>query len=360
VGVCAALNSYNLHKFNDDNYANKFSYRSNNTEYVFTTNDDIIGDKQIKLLHRPEIFGNDWKTTQISSVEYYGGTPKTLKDYDKVIVTLTIDAPQNSQHIKDNMLEFLNDGNILISTSLLNIDHPNYIFSPLLNLFLFYYYYGYVYLNYYSSAKKQNLLGLYHDKKSGNLKHWRNKWTDYCEHTLGKDFLVYDVKSDDSFKTTLQQYNALGFWGQNHITSYTDYNTSVCNIVFETFGPSDNPSENISWSGEYITEKTLKAILFGQADIFFIWYGSEYFFEYLKDCGFWFLNTEFYQKNVHQSAKDTILYLKTLKEALKTNEAVQSHLLEKHDEKLKNNMKVFNNIINNYPERQRILQLIND
>ena len=62
----------------------------------------------------------------------------------------------------------------------------------------------------------------------------------------------------------------------------------------------------------YITEKTTKAICFGEENIFFIWYGPQDIYEYLMRLGFWFYNSEFYKGDIKQSVIDSTNELKNL------------------------------------------------
>lgn len=350
VAICAALRNFTLHRYESVTAVkNEFSYFDNINEYFFTTHYPKNCDKKIRLVSTINTLKNySWKNEKYNDL----GTDAVSSKYDKIIVTLSIDGASGlTEQDIESIKSFLEDGNIIISTSFLDVQHPNFVHSPLLNLYLFYYYFGFQYLNYYKFNKKNNLLGVYFDKNSGNSKSWRDNIISYCSNVLDEDFLIYDNRTDDDFKNKLQAYNGMGLWGQNHITSYTDYTTSVCNLVFETNSENDD-------TPLYLTEKTLKSILFGQEEIFFIWYGSKKLFDFLKAQGFWFLNTEFYTDDIQISVKESILYLKTLKEVLKSNDEVQQYLLEKYGHNLKNNIKKFNEIIENYPEKENILHLL--
>jgi hypothetical protein len=362
--VCAALKGFHIQQHENDQ-PNKFSFLSNTHEYQFTTEYPTGCDKKIYLFNISNanfFLDGSWKNIEINS----NGHVYKFKDFDQAILTITGENYTNFQYLnKDAVLEYLDNGNIVISSCWSPIKHENHIFSPFLNFFIFYHYYGFCYLNYYKFNIKNNLIGIYFDPMSGNDKYWRNELVEYCQKTLGNDFKLY-INDDDDFRKVLQAYNGLGLWGQNHVTSYTDYTTSVCNIIFETFGPKekvtvdvDDSSTESDWAGLYLTEKTLKALLFNKENIFFIWYGSELLFQFLTDNGFWFLNTPLYRGDIEQSVKETIFYIKTLKETLKDNQQIHLHLLEKYEVHLRNNEKILDNLLKNYLEKEKLIELIN-
>ena len=113
---------------------------------------------------------------------------------------------------------------------------------------------------------------------------------------------------------------------------------------------------------QYITEKTLKAICFSEEEIFFIWYGPTKLFKNLIDMGFWFLNCEFYNEEtetpLEQSVIDASSFLKTLKDKLNDNNLVHNYLMGKYGEKLKNNTKLFKELLNSYHKKEDVLNLI--
>ena len=107
-----------------------------------------------------------------------------------------------------------------------------------------------------------------------------------------------------------------------------------------------------------ITEKTLKSICFCEENIFFIWYGPTKLFKYLNDLGFWFLNSEFFEEDIELSCLKSIVYIKKLKNEYNTNSDVHTYLLKQYGDKLKNNVNIFNNILNNYKNSNKIINLI--
>jgi hypothetical protein len=145
-----------------------------------------------------------------------------------------------------------------------------------------------------------------------------------------------------------------------HISSYTDYNNCVANLIFES-------QYGILPEQDSLTEKTLKSIIFQQADIFFIHCGSVNEFEWLQSKGFWFLNTEFYdttesdtnaESSVYYSVIKTCKYLKELKDTLGTNDAVYRHLIEKYGHKLKFSTQALSNLLKNCEYKDKLINLI--
>jgi hypothetical protein len=188
--------------------------------------------------------------------------------------------------------------------------------------------------------------------------------------------VIYDTSNEYNQKVLFQSYITFGHWGNTHISSYMDFTTSVCNVVFETLYATANiegtATGNKMYGRQYITEKTLKAICFSEENIFFIWYGPTKLYKHLMNIGFWFLNSEFYDESleipfqdglpsyshIEQSLIDTSLYLKKLKEEYKTNEEVHNYLSKKYGHKLQKNVELFKNMLNSYDKKDLLLNLI--
>jgi hypothetical protein len=201
----------------------------------------------------------------------------------------------------DRILDFLNS-NKIISSGAFGHTHKNLYYEPFLNLLYFYYIYGFDFLSYkYLKIDKDNLIGLYLKK---NYKPERDVLYSeiknrFIESDIDSKLLeIYDTTgTKPTFLTELITiHNQIG-WEKNHYSTYTDYLASVCAFLFETtnhktFGwPSDSKNR------QYITEKTLKAILFSKLNIPFITDMNPYNFLELHNMGFWFMNTEFFDFN---------------------------------------------------------------
>jgi hypothetical protein len=351
----ALIYTFSDDKFSLENDLDTFSFFYGNDEYMFSKKYEDIErcDYKIRLFHT---FG-EWKN---------------FRGFDKLIQTQTV---ENYHITNDELIEYLDAGNICLSSASISFQHPNFHFDPIFNLIFFYYSYGFNFLNYYKFDKKENLLGVYH--KSNNdinaHKHHRDYLYSKIKNILQSDLLSYN-SNDYNLKLLLQPYTLFGHWGNNHISSYVDFTTSVCNIIFETLhsrGNEENPDDKMD-GRQYITEKTLKAICFSEEEIFFIWYGPTKLFKHLIDMGFWFLNCEFYDETIEipyndeiryyshmeQSVIDTSIFLKTLKDKLNDNNLVHSYLMGKYGEKLKNNTKLFKKLLNSYNKKEDVLNLI--
>jgi hypothetical protein len=356
----ALLYTFSDNKFNLANNLDTFSFFHKNDEYIFSHKYEVIEqcDYKIRLFHT----FHEWKN---------------FKGFDKLIQTQTV---ENYHNTNDELLEYLDAGNICLSSASISFEHPNFYYEPILNLIFFYYNYGFNFLNYYKFDKKENLLGVYHASNNGVNQHKYHRDYLYSEvkNILQSDLVPYN-SNDYNLKLLLQPYTLFGHWGNNHITSYVDFTTSVCNIIFETLhsnGNQENPNNKMH-GRQYVTEKTLKAICFSEEEIFFIWYGPTKLFKHLINMGFWFLNCEFYNEEtkipnvvsygddailaysaIEQSVIDTSIFLKTLKDKLNDNNLVHSYLMGKYGEKLKNNTKIFKKLLNSYDKKENVLNLI--
>jgi hypothetical protein len=352
VIVLYAFNNF-AYRRNDDSL--NFSFQINEDEFIFSKNYSDIKDcdLKIRLFHT----FREWK-------EFRG--------YDKLIQTQIV---ENYHEYNQSIKEYLDAGNICISAASISFEHPNFYYDPIFNLIFFYHFYGFNFLNYYKFEKKENLLGVYYRPTIGTTPHKEHRESIYLD---GKEILQDDLVSynsiDYNLKKILQPYNFFGLWGNNHITSYIDYTTSVCNLIFETLHSNSNEDgeSDRMYKRQYITEKTLKAICFSEENIFFIWYGPKKLFKYLNDLGFWFLNSEFfdetktiepvhlrpYYNHMEASVKESMIFLKFLKNELKDNKSVHEHLIKLYGDKLKKNSELFNKILNNYTKSDSIINLI--
>jgi hypothetical protein len=342
----------------------KFEQLESNGDFIFfTETDEYIFSKNVNLINKCDV-----KIMLFTTFDEW----KTFKGFDKLIQTQIVE----NYHIDNIQLkEYLDAGNICLSSASISFEHNNFYYDPIFNLIFFYYHYGYNFLNYYKFNKKNNLIGIYHKVNNGiNInKGHRNYLYSQIQNIVQSDFVSYD-SNEYNLKLLLQPYITFGHWGNNHITSYLDFTTSVCNVIFETLHSNSNEEEpeNRMDGRQYITEKTLKSICFSEEEIFFIWYGPTKLFKHLIDMGFWFLNCEFYNEKIEiahneeapyhshleQSVIDTSIFLKRLKMKLNDNNLVHSYLMEQHGEKLKNNIKLFKDLLNSYPKKEDILNLI--
>ena len=341
--------------FGKDNLGKVFELTINDTCFRFANRiEDLVDcDKKIKLV---------WN-------DIY---PDTHLNYDKQIC-FTNDIIRN-QFTDDQIKKYLDEGNILLSISDSNVSwHRNFIFNPLLPLISLYYDLGLFYINYHQAPKNfKQLLGIYHRSVHiGGSPHGRRNFIfDKIKEQLKEDFVSYSRPTSD-YINLLESYKYFGKWFTNHNVAYTDYATSVCNIVYETF---DSINTNVSDNRMLLTEKTVKSIIFCEENIFFIWYGPEKFYKELSSYGFWFLNSEFYNEfnqvstdDQHgwkqntvmvQSVFDAVNYLQNLKTTLGSNEAVYNTLMEKYGHNLKENVRLFKQLEQNCPVTGRLVNAI--
>jgi hypothetical protein len=257
--------------------------------------------------------------------------------------------------VTDQMLkQFLDEGNIFISSSTISFEHNNVIRDYALNMYHFYHLYGYSFLNFYPTTEKNNLIGLYYQDKhlNGLPIKYRVELYQKTKEIIKDDMHVYEWGGLQKQNYPVDMIVGLNYfkeWHKNFVTTYTDYNTSVCNILFETLTVLDEEY----CIRDHITEKTLKFLLFsGQCKIFFIWVGSPKQYEFLKSNDFWALNFEFIPENpsredIFASVEKSALYLKSLKDSLIHNNVVYSHLLSKYENHLLKNKQQLTHILNN-------------
>ena len=316
-------------------------------------------------------------------------SPSDNSHYDKelcIISDVVMDHLTN-----EYMNQYLDKGNIFLSISTSNVTHKNLIYNPLLGVVLFYYELGLHYINYYQAPKNfKQLLGIYHRHVHiGGAEHNRRNFIyNKIKKELNEDFVAYSRPSD-GLVPLIESYRYFGKWIKNHSVAYTDYATSVCNIVYETF---DSLNTHVSDNRLVLTEKTTKSIIFCEENIFFIWYGPEQFYKELREYGFWFLNSEFYNDKIDtnqedidyidylielqvqvtnnlpngipkitaicQSVFDSVTYLKNLKSTLGSDEAVYNTLMKKYEHHLKENVRLFKQLEQNCPVKDRLINAI--
>lgn len=251
----------------------------------------------------------------------------------------------------DVMKQFLQEHKV-ISASQFKHSSKDFYYDPFLNLLHFYYTYGFDFLPFKQlEVKKTNLLGTYLKK---NYKPLRDNLYKEVEQLFDQKELLetYTVEPRPSFLTDLKTLHTPTGWDKNHITSYLDYITSVCGLVFETSNYSEFQWPSNSKERHYITEKTLKAILYSKLNIPFIVDMNPYSYVELSKLGFWFLNTEFFNfeqvdsdENISQNMKSSIF--KSIEFILdlynKTGSLQQTHskLTELFSEKMQNNFNIF-------------------
>lgn len=317
--------------------------------YVFSR-DEIQDECDVKVFatHEPKYitFCTSNNTQEIQEYE-------NIKSKYNLILLSSPGEALVSYITDDELRMFLDDGNIYVTgTTGISFVHKNLFVDKFMGPLFLYYQLGLNYINFYQNAKrKNNLVGTYHRQQYINDVNQdrpskkslvRNTLVNKVKDILDIDLTIY--KNDYKLHPDiLEPHRLLGLWVTNHVSGYSDYSTSVCNLIFESFTPlevKENPRTSLS-------EKTTKAIIFSKENIFFIWHGPDDSFVFLKESGFWFLNMEFYNfttpsaDEMELSVLRTIEYLKSLKEQFQNNEEVFKHLYTKYSDKLSKNYSNF-------------------
>lgn len=278
---------------------------------------------------------------------YHRGTKYTNSNndsFERILINLG-ERTSESYELKNEI-----NGHKLISGS--KIKGNNIFYDFKLNLIYFYYYYGFNYLRYkYRRVNKDNMLGMY--------------W--FPKYKVERDNQVKSIQSfttfDIDFYSKADKMNVYekirtidrDNWDKNHISSWTDYETSVVGYVFETLHHSIE-YESIHRL-EYISEKTLKPLLFSFLKMPFILDCNPYSFIDLTKDGYWFLNSEFFTyeesdnyeiiiEKFSNALDKTIVYLEDLYKSYSLDE-VSDIIYEKYKRKIDTNFKKIIEDVNN-------------
>lgn len=217
---------------------------------------------------------------------------------DKNILEVIYLNVSEAIHTKNNTLRNFLKNNKVISCSNVSYTNTNFYYEPFLNLIYSYYQYGFDFYPYNKlDVKKQNLIGMYLKKK---YKPSRDKMhndiqTEFVNKNVDTNLLkIYKESQRPDFFTKFNCLYTADWDSKCHITSYLDYITSVCAYTFETTNFEEFIFPYQSLNRQYITEKTLKAVLYSKMDIPFIMDMNPFNFIELHEMGFWFLNSEFF------------------------------------------------------------------
>jgi hypothetical protein len=272
------------------------------------------------------------------------------------------------------ILDFLNTHKV-ISSGAFGYYHPNFYYEPFLNLLYFYYIYGFDFLSYkYIKVDKSNLIGVYLKK---NYKPERDSLYNeiskkFNDNGISSDMLeIYDTIVDKpTYLTNLITIHQSTGWEKNHYSTYTDYITSVCAFLFETTNYRTFNWPTNSNNRQYITEKTLKAILFSKLNIPFIVDMNPYNFLELNKLGFWFMNTEFFDfekinsdEEIAENYKNSID--KSVEHVLELYKKNNSDLNKTHNElkllyaeKMQNNYNQFMKYLDGPKNNDKLIEFI--
>jgi hypothetical protein len=257
-------------------------------------------------------------------------------------------------HYNTQLTEFLDNGNLILSSTYFETySHKNLYVDYLFSLYYFFHSKGFNYLNFYESSDKDGLVGTYNKETSklnkANGSMVRDKVSN-CKELLGDDLIDYGIpefpmKNLFCFQPKDNKVS-LDMWKNNYISSYTDIVRNVCFYIIETWPGNGNQGR------DYITEKTLKSILFSKVKSFPILDASNKIMNLMKKDGFWFLNNEF------NNITETFKYLKELKNKHKVYALVYEDLLETYGNKLDNNSKILDKLLLKHPKSEYLLKFI--
>lgn len=287
------------------------------------------------------------------------------KDLLEVIYINLIEA----FHDTDKVIQAFLQEYKVISAGQLDYSGKNFYYDSFLNPLYFYYTYGFDFLPFKElKVEKTNLVGMYLKKHYKPLRDTLHK---DIEQIVGRKDLVeiYSTEPRPTFLTDLKTLHIPTGWDKNHISSYLDYITSVCALVFETSNHSEFKWPCNSKLRHYMTEKTLKAILYSKLNIPFIMDMNPYNFVELNKLGFWFLNTEFFDfeqidsdDNISQNMRSSIF--KSIEFVLdlyrKTGDLQETHheLTRLFSEKMQNNFKKFKEYLEKPKDNEKLLNFI--
>lgn len=326
----------------------KFSYNGYEIffkEGVEDTTDDVI-DLKISYLYPNEDFKEGDRFTTYVSIEE---------------IPLT--------GFNDKYDDALDMKHFVLTCSNLNKEYRNVKFLYKLAFVHYFYHLGYYHLDFdIIKTQKLNLLGTYH----------RNGYKPERDEAFNLANNIHEIKKYGKYEYDIASVYNMKYtegWYKNHIIYYYDYIKSVCNIVFESevpyiFENKDYPP-NQQPGAYHISEKTVKAILFSNFEIFFIYYAMPDLVIRLYDDGFWFLNFEFIDFNVlkketflnqvkilQKSITDSVEYLKYLNNEAKDLSTIHEDLLKKFGKKLKNNYILFTEILNDKELSKEVVDFI--
>lgn len=276
---------------------------------------------------------------------------------DKNILEVIYLNVSEAIHTKNNTLRnFLKDKKV-ISCSNVSYTNTNFYYEPFLNLIYSYYQYGFDFYPYNKlDVKKQNLIGMYLKKnyKVSRDKTYNDIQSKFINKNIDTDLLqIYKESKRPDFFTKFNCLHTPAWDSKCHTTSYLDYITSVCAFGFETTNFEEFIFPYQSLNRQYITEKTLKAILYSKMNIPFIMDMNPFNFVELHEMGFWFLNSEFFDFNktkfideASENMKNSIFKsIEYILELYKNNNSdldkTHSELKTLYGDKMQNNYNVF-------------------
>lgn len=210
-----------------------------------------------------------------------------------------INYGERVHHDENTFIKNLNNNKVVSCSNFKNKDLiSNYFYEYKLNFLQQYFEMGYDFVRFRNGLKvdKTFLLGLYYTEGYKGLRDNTNK--EILNLSNFKIDYFSSSKENDFYKTFLI-FSQRDYWYKNHTSTFTDYLTSVCGYVFETLNYNQDFETKLRL--EYLSEKTLKALLFSIHNIPFILDCNPYSFVSLNSDGYWFLNSEFFNGTENDS-----------------------------------------------------------
>jgi hypothetical protein len=277
----------------------KFKFEDIDIDFKFVTHqyEDIDGYTHFANQQR-EANGYDRVFLFVRRFFIEGVQNDEFTKIDKNILEVIYLNVSEAIHTKNTTLRnFIKDKKV-ISCSNVSYKDSNFYYEPFLNLIYSYYQYGFDFYPYKQlDVKKQNLIGMYLKKnyKVARDKMYNDIKSEFINKEIDDELLeIYKEYPRPDFFTKFNCLHSPIWDSMCHITSYLDYLTSVCAFAFETTNFEEFTFPYQSMNRQYITEKTLKAILYSKMDIPFIMDMNPINFIELHEMGFWFLNSEFF------------------------------------------------------------------
>jgi hypothetical protein len=336
----------------------KFKFEETDIDFKFVTYqyEDINGYLNFAKQQR-EQNGYDKVFLFVRRLFIEGVEKNDFTNIDKNILEVIYLNVSEAIHTKNNTLRNFLKNKKVISCSNVSYKDTNFYYEPFLNLIYSYYQYGFDFYPYNQlDVKKQNLIGMYLKKnyKVPRDKMYNDIKTEFVNNEVDCDLLeIYKEYPRPDFFTKFNCLHTPTWDSKCHTTSYLDYITSVCAFAFETTNFEEFIFPYQSLNRQYITEKTLKAILYSKMDIPFIMDMNPINFIELNEMGFWFLNSEFFDfsktkfiDELSQNMKNSIFKsIEYILELYKVNEydLDKTHLELKllYGDKMQNNYNLF-------------------
>jgi len=299
-------------------------------------------------------------------IVHHGVEPSDAVPFKQLYVRL---CDSDGEHNHELYKSWTDDGHIVVTGVNFPLAKPNprYFQDYMYSLWGFYMRKGYVYQNLNSNLRdavktKPHLLTAYHrgyhNSPDEAVLYEREEFLAACnEHVPVHRF----PNNEYNYSRILDSYQYLCQWERAEMSGMHDLFDTVAHLSWESRGSVASGfyfyEGDDGYHRDWITEKTVKALLYSFYHIFFIHATNRRQQIWLKENDFWFLNWEFQPSVDRLEYRDLVLginrtaeYLKNLKQQYKTNEDVHKFLVDKYGHKLDNNYSRFIKMIGAGPD----------